>query len=313
MAYTTGTFSGLTNLKTLIESAAVTAGWTLSSGWLSKGINNVSITATSTLLTITGANSSTGSVEPAGYNFYMGLLAGATVNAYHIVTNTNPEMVICVVQHDTNRVQMLMFGNLKKVNDSAYVGGNFFWASNEANCNTIYTSPYPYYYYSDVQDFAVTGGTYGIRVCYNKPGWAVPFCTKGTLGSNPAMGIHLKINSKIWNIDHTLINYTEETHAALSRSPNAYNGQAHLIPMNLHVLMASSLYEYIGYIEYIRFIRIDNYNLGDTITLGSDQWKVFPWCQKDVTNRNGTNNAGLSGGSTTAGTSGTFGFAIKIT
>jgi hypothetical protein len=313
MAYTTGTFSGLTNLKTLIENAAVSAGWTLSGGWLSKGINNVSITSSSTLLAITGANNSTGSVEPAGYSFYLGLLAGDTVNSYHIVTNTNPEMVICVVNYNTDRVQMLMFGNIKKVNDSAFVGGNFFWASCTSTANTIVTSPYPQAYYMDVYDFAVTGGTYGIRVCHNKNGWVIPFCSSASLGSNVAMGLHAKINSKIWNTDQSVINYTEETLMALARSPNAYNGQAHLIPMNLQYAMGSSLYAYLGYIEFIRFIRVDNYNIGDTITLGSDQWKVFPWCQKSTSSRNGAGIVGISGGSTTAGTTGTFGFAIKTT
>ena len=87
---------------------------------------------------------------------------------------------------------------------------------------------------------------------------------------------------------------------------NKWNGQALLVTPEIYFgALGNTFKMYLGYIEHLRFIRIDNYNLGDTITLGSDQWKVFSFAQKNASIRDGN----ISG----TGLSGTGGFACRYT
>ena len=39
---------------------------------------------------------------------------------------------------------------------------------------------------------------------------------------------------------------------------------------------------YLGKVEWMRWCRVDNYLPGDIITLGTDQWMIFPWIQKNA-------------------------------
>jgi len=43
----------------------------------------------------------------------------------------------------------------------------------------------------------------------------------------------------------------------------------------------------IGRPEHIRFVRLVNYNPGDTLTIGSDAWRVYPAYVLDATQPDG--------------------------
>lgn len=65
-------------------------------------------------------------------------------------------------------------------------------------------------------------------------------------------------------------------------SPSAFTGRAPLFP---HLCFAQAdvvdnLRHPIGFPDDFRFIRIDNFQPGATITLGSDTWRVFPCVRK---------------------------------
>ena len=90
----------------------------------------------------------------------------------------------------------------------------------------------------------------------------------------------------------------------LATQPNSFNNEGVLIPITLFMIRAESKFSQVLQVQNARHIRVDNYTPTEIITLGTDQWMVFPWYCKSTTDRNGGTSANLSH-------SGTFGWAIK--
>jgi len=88
----------------------------------------------------------------------------------------------------------------------------------------------------------------------------------------------------------------------IKAQPNQFNGEGILLPIRAYKRRPESKLSQILEIENARHIRIDNYTPEQVITLGSDEWMVFPWFRKNATER----DAGQSIDHT-----GTFGWAIK--
>jgi hypothetical protein len=330
MIYSTGAAGSPSSLKSTIESLATANGWTLSgAGVLYKGTSFVELaTSGSEYLTIKGCGSSDGTLNPMSRVCTIACSSGEWSSAvFYITINTNPDMIICVVKYDTNRIQVLMFGNIKKIHDSAYVGGDFAWAT-----STIYSmsiaAPYdPAHQWRDFCGLSIYGtssegiseSTLALDGCFigqnSTKGQPIPFHFRSPIETTsyplPQQGFHAEIDGQIWDEDHK-VTFTNATVTSLYRSPNLYNSQALLVPMNLQYAMTDSLYGYLGYIDHMRLIRIDNYELGDIITIGTDQWKVFPWLQKYSAKRNGFFGTYTAGNAEGARRSGTLGFAIRI-
>lgn len=97
-----------------------------------------------------------------------------------------------------------------------------------------------------------------------------------------------------------------ETHNVLvGRSPNSWNSEAVLIPIQLFVRRDESKRSMVVDLQNARTLRVDNYDPGQIITLGSDQWRVYPFYRKNADQRDG------SPSSLGADHSGTFGWAIR--
>ena len=86
----------------------------------------------------------------------------------------------------------------------------------------------------------------------------------------------------------------------IQRTPNTWNGEATLLPVQAYLARPSSKVSLIAELGHMRYVRIDNYNAGDIITLGADRWKVFPWWQRNAASRDGADFS-----------SGTLGFAVR--
>lgn len=84
------------------------------------------------------------------------------------------------------------------------------------------------------------------------------------------------------------------------RTPNVSNGITPLVPIFLQLEMASGLWCILGQAKDLRFVSLANYAAGETITIGSDEWLVFPYTARSET----------TGGSTSE-LSGYYGFAYK--
>ena len=309
MAYQTGTVASPTALKSVIETFCTTNGWTLSgSDYLYKGQSFVKLTATGTTkLQLNTANSSDGLTTPYAYAPYIYIETANWPVTYYIATFTNPDIVICVLHYATNLIQPIIFGDIVKTHTSAYVGGNFIYAPRivtgfESQINSIFT--------------ATDTGITSVSTIRYTSGNTIPFSqvSQSVSGVERNCAIHAEIDGNTWStsgyvttLNATNVRLAESTTQSFFRSPNSWNNQAQLIPIKLVFVALDSFVSYLGYMEHIRFVRVDNYEIGDIITLGSDKWKVFPWSKKDSTYRNGPGNS-LSG---YPDSSGTLGFAVR--
>lgn len=77
--------------------------------------------------------------------------------------------------------------------------------------------------------------------------------------------------------------------------PSGFTGRTPLTPIMLWAWRdtVSQLRHPIGYPEDIRVLRMDNFQPNDTITIGADTWRVFPFVRRNGTA--GQQNSGLSG------------------
>lgn len=305
MAYYTGTVSTMVELKTVIETQAVVGGWTLASGVLSKGLSHIKLTNPDNLqIDITGANSADFLTEPAGFSRCIYVDTPDYPLTYYLFVHTNPDMVVCVVNFQTDTIQTLFFGDIVKLDNAAYVGGNLFFASGY--------SPNPTYrsclWYLTDDGIGGTDNQNDTQPAHDA-NFFMPFLTEWS-NTNSGNGFHAKIDGNIWDsssnvmcLDTTIANY--------HRSPNLWDSQAHLIPLHLQFKMLDSLFGYLGYIDHIRLIKINNYNIGDIVTISPDKWKVFPWYRKELTRPNGNSSVSQVDEQAALNGSGGLGFAVR--
>jgi hypothetical protein len=247
-------------------------------------------------MSIFGANSSDGLTELCPFSRMIFIATADWPVTYELFYSTTPDQLTCVLKYQTSKIQVITFGDIVKINTAAYVGGNWFFATKgqEVITDTIVGL----ISFLDTDPPSTTSG--------NRP--VIPFAKQpGVTGTGTTNNpIHCKIDGNIWDGNGTegfagKINLTDYTVSLLFRSPNNWNNQTHLVPIHLQFSMASSLFGYIGHVEHLRFVRIDNYEISDIITLGPDRWKVFPWIAKSTVDRNGSANPN----------SGTVGFAVR--
>jgi hypothetical protein len=298
MPYYSGTAASSSALQTIIETEAVANGWTLTSGTLYKGGSAVKLSNTTNQLIINAFNDPDGVTGPADDPRSIYIDTGYWPITYYLFIWDTPDVIVCVVNYGAFKIQVLMFGDIVKTHSSAYVGGNFYFATRKADATGEDASRVQL-----SQHQLLTSGDTGFG---NDRTMVIPFTERGYTSSPPphVKNIHVEIDGTTW-ADTSDITFTDTTLNAYYRSPNTWNQQAHLVPMNLQFAMNSSLYNPIGYVEHVRLVRVDNYNIGDIITIAPDEWKVFPWTQKDTVLRNGS----VAGG--TDGYSGTLGFAVR--
>jgi hypothetical protein len=89
-------------------------------------------------------------------------------------------------------------------------------------------------------------------------------------------------------------------------NPSTFNSESPLLPIRSYVLRPSNLLSLAVDCQNARLVRIDYYDSGQTITVGSDQWKVFPWFQKNGDVRNAS-----TGFNNVLNHTGTLGWAIR--
>lgn len=74
------------------------------------------------------------------------------------------------------------------------------------------------------------------------------------------------------------------------RTPNVSNGITPLVPIFMLLEKASALWALVGQPKDIRFVNLTNYLPGDTITIGSDEWLVFPYTSRSTTTADSTSD-----------------------
>ena len=87
----------------------------------------------------------------------------------------------------------------------------------------------------------------------------------------------------------------------LLASPNQFNNEGVLLPVRIFKRHASDFHSLILEVQNMRELRIDNYDPGEIIQLGSEYWMVLPWWRKNLVDRGGNSTSH----------SGTYGYAIR--
>ncbi len=327
MAHYTGSANDFAELLAALRNACVAEGWALTGNVLSKGaafikIEDITLDAnTPRSLMLTGGTglSGTNLLQPSAVTPRMGrghnnAAAYVWPMSYHIHIHTNPDEVYFVANWSIEYFMWLAFG----ISDVPGLAGTGLWLTANAmrQYNSGYLEPVSYSY----SIYANSGGSGpGYNSYYRNTG---PFWRTNTRYSAGAVSlygkyyqdaVHTGLNSlgaDGWagvptatgstapgNIDAIL---AQQPHMA--RQPSAWNNEAILLPIQVYELTSSNKRQLIVDVRHARYLRIDNYEPGQVITLGPDRWRVYPFWRKNIAQRDGGGNLEHTG---------TFGWAIR--
>ncbi|MFC5525209.1 hypothetical protein ACFPPA_05580 [Rhodanobacter ginsengisoli] len=291
MAFTTGTANSMADVLTALQAACTTGGWTLSGNVLWKGNCYVSVVASATNLIaqgglgIDGSNALTTPCPTSRVLQAPGFAPVTWPATYFIFVYANE--VYLVLRYGLDTYLYLAFG------DSALPGaaagmGVWFGASSPL------INPTDVYQYWDraggwVDNFGhyvhIGGMFFASFLNANNAIIYSPLDAAGWIGGRAA------------DIGGDLVKV----------QPNAWNGESTLVPIQPFHVRASNKISVIAELTYARMVRIDNIEPEAIVTLGTDEWMVFPWYKKSTAARDGSGSIAASDGTHT----GTFGWAIR--
>lgn len=334
MAYYTGQANSFADLLNALKNACVAEGWTLTDSgatWivLNKSTAYVKIedvildTSTPESLLIQGGTgySAGALVEPSfitprlgrGHN-RSGGAAYTWPMDYHVFIHTNPDEVYFIVNYAVEYYHYLAFG----IADTPGLPGTGNWIS--ANSMRYQTEGYggDYSQYHIGNDYG--GSDQGSYSHYKNGGFF--WRTKGrysnsTSMANQARYQHDSIHTGLNNLGTNgwagtpaatgeyapgIINAIRPLKPLMEREPSSWNNEATLLGIKVFEYMADAKVALAAELRHSRYVRIDYYNGGDLITLGTEKWMVFPFYKKNILERNGGSGIDHTG---------TFGFAIR--
>ena len=301
MAYYSGSAGDMAAVRTALVNACVNEGWAWDGGTevLSKGAMYLRLQVVSGYLTLLGRTAPAAGNAPDVVR--IGQLESTPLTwplAYEIFVF--PSEVYMVINYSVDIYQWCAFGQSSvslpgtgmfvaaSLGPAAATGGIDISAGSGDAYSTQRVCPALFW----------SGGSYA-------PAGSVPHWKSG---SN--YHLHSNLDGHGWS----LINAPETSTAPGMRQgvsalaplvallPNNWNSEAVLLPIRCWKGRPSFRVSLTADLEHARYTRIDNYEPGEIITLGSDRWKVFPWYRKNVAARNG--GSGLTH-------TGTFGWAIR--
>ena len=137
----------------------------------------------------------------------------------------------------------------------------------------------------------------------------LPFAAQGVLPDAMEYFIENRLDGNAWTVPGTNgslsvgqchgHNVVSELNDLL---PNAWNGEAVLLPIAAYIRRPEAKVSILLQLKNARYVRVDNYDAGDIITLGGEQWMVFPGFRKNADARNGGSSSNHTG---------TFGWAVR--
>jgi len=288
MAYATSSIADLASLLTFIRDTCTLNGWTLSGNVLHKGDTYVEVMLDGSVgVRILGGNGKDGSnllTTPGPQYAYFGTIAGIPLTypmTCDIHINTAPDEVFVVINYSTSYYSLMAWG---KSDVPGLTGtGNWYHANRtpQQGSREYQCSPAGI----DTQtNFGVNvDGCPLFHVYTGAPGG-------NSSGTNNSF-IHGDVDSGGWHGNTGSSNMASSNRflsPLIAYSPNLWSGEALLIPFPVYMPRSSgSKQTLVADLKHIRHIRIDNIVPGDIITLGPDDWKVYPWFRKDITERDG--------------------------
>lgn len=312
--YVNGIANNWSDLRSALIDACVIAGWSLNDGILSKGAAFIRLYVSTTEndtegpglvvhggtgqsgASLTGASAARPRMGLPGAPGMLPTIAWPVSYSMHIFDD--PDEVYCIINTDIDQYFWLAFGVSEIVS-----GGSGGWIA--ATSYRAYSSQQGRFTMS-----AAAGQAWQGAQGESCPGFF--WCTiagGGNAQYSPG-SIHSGMVDGGWSVASASPNAPgvgsfDAIRAAaphIGRSPNAWNEEAVLIPIHGYVYRSESKCSLALSVQHARYLRIDNYEPGDVITLGSDQWRVYPFYRKNSAARNGGTGVNHSG---------TFGWAIR--
>jgi hypothetical protein len=324
MAYATGNAGSATDLVNAITVFCTANGWTLNSGVLSKGNNHFRPVVTGAHIKCEMGDAA-GFTSPGltGNGFPYISLNGVFPVFYRLFATTlngADTVVLCVQEANGSEYKYMMFGNIEnKV--GAWTGGQWMHATYASQTNGTTTRQSN----AGVAIDPTGDGTGGTNAESYQQAHGVLFAmTDGqpNFGSNFTGGnsfircdidvgpIRANTTGAVGNNNMTgCVDAFRFARLQLRRQPNVWNGESCLVPAHLFLGRASSTCSRLGNIGHVRFMRMDNYEPGDIITLGLDRWMVLPMYRRDPLKPLGEKSAFNS--TAINGSSGQLAYAIK--
>ena len=169
------------------------------------------------------------------------------------------------------------------------------------------------------------GGTFGVpqtgRFTYNHDRWPMvaieinrggsgnqdaPCCAFFWNTDYPNYATPKNYTGSVWDGTNwiTSSNAIQSLEPLVARQSSNFFSESVLLPINIGRQVASNKTQILAMVQNARYVRVDNYEPEQIITLGSDKWKIYPFYRKNIQERDG----GWFGG---ADHTGTFGWAIK--
>ena len=276
MPYQTGSFSSFADLQTTVESFCTTNGWTLTAGVLAKAgchVKVISDASNRLLINVGDGDDGFGTLtNPVPYTFRMlTSRAGQSISfpaTYHLFSLSDPEHIFLVINYNVSWCQHMAFGNVKKY--GTWSGGQIASSTFYSDTSTQKVPDYYTYFYST---YSINGGgayLYFIRKRINYT-------------ANPSAGMLCDIDDVSWlvNTDGSApegVGVFAGSSLAMPylNKSNSINLQPAMFPAILTMSRPSNLRSVIATVPHVRYLRVDNYQPGDIIEVGSQKWMVFP-------------------------------------
>lgn len=280
MAYETGTAASHAALATAFSTFLVANGWTLTGSVLHKGAIYATLAADTPNLRL---------ILRAGTGESAGVLTGSGPGDVYVGTPITPDAFVFPVTY-----------HFHAHGDEAYGVVNWstdFCASFGLGCSPAAGVPGTGNWY-----FGTYAGTKGDLVSYNTAQFFYEAdVTSGTRNTpGPFWGragtvarcnsfVHHALDGGAWSGAGGAAGFgtagasAQATHVAgalLIRTPNAWNAQSTLIPCQVQVGRASAKISLVAELAHMRYVAMQNHAPGEIITLGTDQWQVFPFYKK---------------------------------
>lgn len=292
MAYYSGSAVDITALRTVLVDACASEGWAWSAGdeVLSKGPLYVRLQVISGYLVLTGRTSISNGDAP--YVVRMGTLSVTPITypaSYEIFCFE--QEVFMVVRYSVDFFQFCGFGK-STLED---LPGTGMWVA-----ATLGQSPAS----NGVNITAVDGGSDGLDRACPALFWSTVSAQNTARMAHLNYWVHSDLDGQGWWGGLSALGAQPGVASIaplIGLLPNNWNSEAVLLPIRSYKIRPSSKVSLTADLINARYTRVDNYEPGQVITIGSEQWKIFPFYRKDVANRNGG----------TGNHSGTFGWAIR--
>jgi len=293
MAYQTGTINSLTDIQTVIRVFLTDHGWTWDVGASTIYKDNAFIrfvtpTAEKALFMATTALS--GGVDaPNSVGFGrlsdvgsasqdVGLLSfPATYFAF-----LNDDEFYFVVNYAVTRFQYVVWGvsTLDAGGTGAYVSGS--------TTNKIHS--FVSVLGSGGINISPSGGTLNSYWYGNRS--AAPFYDRVNVIGSADLRSSFVNTAAGWSLSAVIDSYNRgigNGYAGNLQSvlPNLWNGESPLLPLRAYLRMAESKTSLVVDLQHARQCRVDNFNDSEIVSIGADQWQVFPFHRKNPSARDG--------------------------